>query len=159
MNQSGFLKKTSTTVLLMPFFSFYKALMTKKICFYLCFFDLQKTFDTAQYPTLLKNLWLQYKRENLETTEHQVHKSKLCYPKEETVTTVEVGRILKGSKLSPKVFLMVTNSMLQKFDRNNIRSHIGSSVHCGAFQMLKIYTHNCYQQRWHSETKLNLAPK
>ena len=102
---------------------------------YLCFYDLQKAFDSVQYPILLKRLYdagINGKTWRLLRNWYHKPKSSVRVGGQlSPVYTLERG-VLQGSVLAPTLFLLTLDPLLRKLEHNNL----GPSIHgtyVGAF--------------------------
>ena len=102
---------------------------------YVCFFDLQKAFDTVQYPLLLRRMFdcgINGKARRLLNSWYTKPKCKIQVNGMLFSTiTLERG-VLQGSVLSPTLFLMVMDSLLRELEHRSAGPCL-RDLYCGAF--------------------------
>ncbi len=95
--------------------------MTQPIA--ICFFDLQKAFDTVQYPLLLKRVFdcgINGKAWRILNSWYTKPKCKIeVKGMLSSSITVECG-VLQGSVLSPKLFLMHVHGNVYPLERDGL---------------------------------------
>ena len=102
---------------------------------YLCFYDLQKAFDSVQYPILLKRLY----DAGINGRTWRLIKAWYSHPKCKvkvdgqlsTAFTIERG-VLQGSVLSPVLFLLVMDPLLRELEESKLGPSI-SGIYAGAY--------------------------
>ena len=134
-NQTGFVKKTSCTDAIFSSHEVLSRLARGGDRAYICFFDLQKAFDTVQYPLLLKRAFdcgINGKAWRLLNSWYTKPKCKIQVNKKlSSSITLERG-VLQGSVLSPTLFLMIMDPLLKELERRSVGPCIGG-LYCGAF--------------------------
>ena len=134
-NQTGFVKKTSCTDAIFSSHEVLSQLARGGDRAYICFFDLQKAFDTVQYPLLLKRAFdcgINGKAWRLLNSWYTKPKCKIQVNKKlSSSITLERG-VLQGSVLSPTLFLMIMDPLLKEFERRSVDPCIGG-LYGGAF--------------------------
>ncbi len=135
INQSGFVKKTSCIDAIFSSYEALSRLTRRNENAYLCFFDLQKAFDTVQYPILLKQIFdcgINGKAWRLLDSWYKNPRCMVQIRKNLSQSFCLERGVLQGSVLSPTLFLMVINPLLQLLDKHNIGPRI-NNLFCGAF--------------------------
>ena len=102
---------------------------------YVCFYDLQKAFDSVQYPVLLRRLY----DTGINGRAWRLLKSWYTSPKGmvrvngslSTMFTLERG-VLQGSVLSPVLFSLIMDPLLQSIQSKGLGPFIGNTF-AGAF--------------------------
>ena len=134
-NQTAYCKGVSCTEAI---FSTMKVISTYSQCsekVYMCFYDLQKAFDSIQYPVLLKRLYESgvngkawrilrnwYTSSNSMVRVNGVLSSPF---------TLERG-VLQGSILSPVLFLLIMDPLLKSLQSNDLGPLVGDT-YAGGF--------------------------
>ena len=134
-NQTGFVKKTSCTDAIFSSYEILSRLARGGDTAYVCFFDLQKAFDTVQYPLLLKRVFdcgINGKAWRLLNSWYTKPKCKIQVNGMLSSTiTLERG-VLQGSVLSPTLFLMVMDPLLRELEHHSAGPCL-RDLYCGAF--------------------------
>ena len=134
-NQTGFVKKTSCTDAIFSSYEILSRLTRGGDTAYICFFDLQKAFDTVQYPLLLKRVF----ERGINGKAWRILNSWYTKPKCKirvngmlsSTITLERG-VLQGSVLSPTLFLMVMDPLLRELEHRSVGPCL-RELYCGAF--------------------------
>ena len=102
---------------------------------YMCLYDLQKAFDSVQYPILFKRLYeagVNGKSWRLMCSWYNQPRSRVkVNGKLPPMFTIESG-VLQGSVLSPVLFLLVMDPLLHTLENSNLGPYI-SNIYAGAF--------------------------
>ena len=102
---------------------------------YMCFYDLQKAFDSIQYPVLLKRLY----KAGIDGRAWRLLQSWYSSPKGtvkvngslSSMFTLERG-VLQGSVLSPVLFLLIMDPLLKSLQNKGLGPFVGNTF-AGAF--------------------------
>ena len=97
---------------------------------YMCFYDLQKAFDSIQYPVLLKRLY----ESGVNGKAWRIIRSWYTSPKSmmrvnevlSSPFTLEHG-VLQGSILSPVLFLLIMDPLLKSLQSNGLGLSVGDT--------------------------------
>ena len=135
LNQTAYRKKVSCAEAIFSTLETVSQYSQKNEKMYMCFYDLQKAFDSVQYPVLLNRLY----EAGVDGKAWRLIKSWYNHPKcrvringqLSSAFTLEQG-VLQGSVLSPILFLLVMDPLLKCLECSGLGSFI-SDTYAGAF--------------------------
>ncbi len=104
---------------------------------YLCFYDIEKAFDSVEFPTLLQHLHaigINGKSWRLIKAWYQSPTSRVKLNNSLSASFPICRGVKQGSVLSPSLFLVIMNSLLQRMRRLNVGASLhgvfsGSAIH------------------------------
>ena len=135
LNQTGFVKKTSCADAIFSSYELTSCLTRSGNAAYICFFDLQKAFDTVQYPILLNCVFswgINGKAWRLLDSWYTEPKCRVKVNGRLSQTICLERGVLQGSILSPTLFLMVMDPLLRKLEQCSLGPCLGD-LYCGAY--------------------------
>ena len=135
LNQTAYCKGVSCAEAI---FSTMEVISTYSQCsekVYMCFYDLQKAFDSIQYPVLLKRLY----ESGVNGKAWRLLRSWYTSPKSmvrvngilSSSLTLERG-VLQGSVLSPVLFLLIMDPLLKSLQNKGLGPSVGD-IYAGGF--------------------------
>ncbi len=135
LNQTGFVKKVSCSEAIFSTLEVIAQYAQKGDTMYMCFYDLQKAFDTVQYPVLLKRAFeagINGKTWRLIRSWYSSPKSMVKVDGQLSPTFSLERGVLQGSILSPTLFLLVMDPLLRELECNRLGPFM-SGLYSGAF--------------------------
>ena len=134
-NQTGFVRNNSCADAIFSTFEAVTKFAREGDNRYLCFFDLQKAFDSVQYPIMLKRVYkcgIMGKTWRLLRSWYTAPKCMVhLNGKTSEPYTMERG-VLQGSVLSPTLFILVLDPLQQHLEKNQLGPCM-SGLYVGAF--------------------------
>ena len=135
LNQTAYRKRVSCAEAIFSTLEVISQHSQKNEKMYMCFYDLQKAFDSVLYPILFKRVYdsgVNGKSWRLICSWYNQPKSMVRVSGHLTpLFTLERG-VLQGSVLSPILFLLVMDPLLQTLENKNLGPNI-SGTYVGAF--------------------------
>ena len=136
LNQTGFIKKVSCSEAIFSTLEVLSQYAQKGDTMYMCLYDLQKAFDTVQYPVLLKRVFdagINGKAWRLIRSWYNSPKSMVKVGGRLSSSPFSLERgVLQGSILSPMLFLLVMDPLLRELESNSLGPYV-SGLYSGAF--------------------------
>ena len=131
LNQTGYRKKVSCQEAIFATLETIMQHAQKNEKMYLCMYDLQKAFDSVEYPLLFKRLHengVNGKLWRIIQSWYNAPKAVVRVDQNLSADFTLHRGVLQGSVLSPALFLLIIDPLLRELDRKSL----GSSI-CGLF--------------------------
>ena len=135
LNQTGYQKRVSCTEAIFSTLEAISQFAQQGEKMYLCFFDLQKAFDSVEYPILLKRLYdagINGKTWRLIKAWYNQPKCRVRVDGQLSAEFAIERGVLQGSVLSPVLFLLVMDPLLRDLEQNKLGPSI-SGIYAGAY--------------------------
>ena len=153
-NQTAYRKGVSCAEAIFSTLEVLSTYSNKNEKMHMCFYDLQKAFDSIQYPILLKRLFEAGVDGRVWRLLRSWYTSPRCRVKINgslsSAITLKRG-VLQGSVLSPILFLLIMDPLLHRLQCQGLGPSIGETYICRCIHPRGRYTH-CQQFISHSTT-------